>query len=250
MHYMGGKFRIAKHIVDYLELIREAGQTYFEPFVGSANVICQMSGDRIGSDIHKDLILLLKDVRDNAISLPNSMTEEEYRKLKTLPPSAIRGFAGFGCSFAGGWFKGFARSGKGKQGNYCLIAKNSLLRKRPGLQGVELMCVDYKTLSPSDLLIYCDPPYANTANGGKWRGSNHKDKKFNHGEFWEIMRKWSEKNTVVISEYSAPADFKCVLEMQTRTGLRTKLRMKDKRTERLYLLGHKAPYYAPGGLFW
>jgi len=34
--------------------------------------------------------------------------------------------------------------------------------------------------------------------------------KFNHNKFWNIIRKWSKNNIVIVSEYTAPKDFKCI----------------------------------------
>jgi hypothetical protein len=34
--------------------------------------------------------------------------------------------------------------------------------------------------------------------------------KFDHEEFWEYMRCWSRNNTVVISEATAPDDFRAI----------------------------------------
>jgi hypothetical protein len=153
---MGGKARTAKQIATYLESIRN-DRVYFEPFVGAANVICRMTGTRIGSDSHPDLIMLLRAVRDGII-LPDSISQEEYYKLKAESPSVLRGLAGFGCSFGGKWYAGYARSGTR---NYCKNAKNSLLKKQPGLQGVELLCQDYRTFNPVGQLIYCLHPETN-----------------------------------------------------------------------------------------
>lgn len=218
MQYLGGKARIAKSVALYLETIRR-DEVYFEPFVGAANVICRMSGKRVGSDVHPDLIMLLQAVRDGT-ELPDTISEEEYYQLKKEPPSALRGLAGFGCSFGGKWYGGYARSGTR---NYCKNAKNSLLKKKPGLQGVDLLCRDYRTFDPIEQLVYMDPPYKGTTGWDK----------FNHVEFWDIVRKWSSSNKVFVSEYTSPPDFKCVLEIETKTDLRTK-DGKEKRIEKLF----------------
>ena len=57
---------------------------------------------------------------------------------------------------------------------------------------------------------------------------------FNHDEFWDIMRKWSKDNTVLISEYSAPEDFEIVWEKQVKLDIRDKNNKKQKRTEKLF----------------
>ena len=62
---------------------------------------------------------------------------------------------------------------------------------------------DFSSLSDSDF-VYCDPPYANT--------TSYTTGNFNSREFWDYMRKISEKNIVLISEQNAPEDFECIWE--------------------------------------
>lgn len=92
---------------------------------------------------------------------------------------------------------------------------------------VEFEWADYKTLSFSDCLIYCDPPYKNTT---KFTGTPE----FDTDEFWEVMRKWSKNNDVYISEYETPNDFECVLEIPTKTDIRNNKNQLDKRLEKLF----------------
>ena len=73
----------------------------------------------------------------------------------------LTGFVGFGCSFAGKWFGGYARGHGGKLG-YADTSKRSLLKKMNTMQDVEFQFADYKNLSFKDCLIYCDLPYNNT----------------------------------------------------------------------------------------
>ena len=48
------------------------------------------------------------------------------------------------------------------------------------------------------------------------------------------MRNWSKNNDVYISEYVAPDDFECVLEIQTKTDIRNGKNQLDKRVEKLF----------------
>ena len=57
---------------------------------------------------------------------------------------------------------------------------------------------------------------------------------FNTEEFWDVMRNWSKNNDVYISEYVAPDDFECVLEIQTKTDIRNGKNQLDKRVEKLF----------------
>ncbi len=76
---------------------------------------------------------------------------------------------------------------------------------------------------------YTGPPYADTTGYDGVGG-------FDSDTFWETMRTWGQRNTVVISEYTAPPDFGCVLEMATRTDLGDRAGEKIPRIERLFRL--------------
>lgn len=96
---------------------------------------------------------------------------------------------------------------------------------------VDFEFADYKGLEFENCLIYCDPPYNNTTQA-------YGTGTFNTEEFWSVMRKWSKNNDVYISEYSAPDDFECVLEMPTKTSIRNKDNKMDKRIEKLFKYKH------------
>lgn len=106
MQYLGGKFRIRSQVIDYLETVRE-GRPYIEPFVGAGWIVSGMRGSssRVASDLSEDLILLWQALQDGW-DPPKAVTEEEYNRLKTDPPSALRAFVGYGLSFSGKWFGG------------------------------------------------------------------------------------------------------------------------------------------------
>jgi len=64
---------------------------------------------------------------------------------------------------------------------------------------------------PEGAVIYCDPPYENTAEyrvGG-----------FNYNEFWEWCRAKSKTNKVYVSSYIAPSDFKKILTFEQKSSL-------------------------------
>lgn len=213
MQYFGGKAKVAKYIVPYLENVRKENQKYVEPFVGGANIISKMSGNREAYDFNEYLIEMYKGVQ-NGLDLPNYITEDNYKYIKDHKNEnkALTGFVGFGCSFAGKWFGGYARGHGGKLG-YADTSKRSLLKKMNSMQDVKFEFADYKTLFFNNCLIYCDPPYENTT---KFTGTPN----FNTEEFWNVMRLWSKDNDVYISEYKAPDDFECVLEIPTKTDIR------------------------------
>lgn len=48
------------------------------------------------------------------------------------------------------------------------------------------------------------------------------------------MRLWSKNNDVYISEYVAPDDFECVLEIPTKIDIRNRDNKMERRVEKLF----------------
>jgi DNA adenine methylase len=227
MQYFGGKKRIAKDIINYLQQYQDQTKYYFEPFVGSACIVEGINQQkRFASDKNEYLIEMYLALQ-NGWEPPKVVTEEDYKYIKGNKDEnkALSGFVGIGCSFSGRWFEGYARNKRGR--NYALDAFNSLQKQKPLIEKVEFKSNDYKVYQPENALVYCDPPYS----GAKFYSGMGK---FDSGEFWAIMREWSKKNKVFISEYNAPEDFKCVLEINTRTDIRNKNGQMEQRIERLF----------------
>lgn len=224
MRYLGGKVRICKQIAKFLESKRKPNQEYLEPFLGGASVFCEMSNPRFGSDINTPLITMWKALMAGWVP-PDTVSEELYKEYKNSKPMGdpLTAFIGIGCSYSGKWFGGFARDGTGR--NYCKNAKNQLLKKKGKLLHSVIRFGCYWEWCPVGMLIYCDPPYEDTTQYDYCKG-------FDHGKFWDTMRDWSKNNDVYISEYKAPDDFKCVLEIETKTDMHEK--SKSIRIERLF----------------
>jgi DNA adenine methylase len=228
MRYLGGKSRIRKQVAGYLESIRKPEQVYFEPFVGGAWVLQEMTGKRIASDGNFALIEMYKALQ-SGWTPPESITKEQYAEYKAKQDARdpMTAFVGIGCSFAGKWFGGFASS---KERNYCSNAKNSLSSQLPKIASCAFVHGTFDTHLVGDgWLIYCDPPYQGTTAYGAFSG-------FDHDKFWATMRSWSVNNTVIISEYSAPKDFESMLEIETKTDMRFSDGSKKETTEKLFKL--------------
>ena len=213
MHYYGGKYKSGKQISEILKQITATItiKGYIEPFCGALGVFRHMTNDYYechASDGCEDLIILWKEVQQNTFKKPN-MTEKLWLKLKeSRNPSALRAYAGFGCSFSGVWFSTYEQKYIKHLGSE--QAYESLMKIRPFIKNIKFSHKDYKKysrkLEKGGYLIYCDPPYANSSL--KHKASSYD---FNHEEFWNIMRLWRKcGNIVVISERSAPRDFKCI----------------------------------------
>lgn len=136
------------------------------------------------------------------------------------------GWIGMVASFNGRMFKGYARkadSGRDYLMEHVISARN----QDRGLKGVEFHnCNYWKLPIPKKSIIYCDPPYTNT--------TKYADEDFDHDKFWGWVRKMSLKgHQVFVSEYVAPDDFLCVLEIPTKTTMNSQNVMA--RVERLFV---------------
>ena len=238
MQYMGGKFRIRKQVASYLNSIREESQPYWEPFVGAAWILEQVNkkGPNYASDANPYLISMWKALQDGW-EPPATITEEQYLSIRNgqrdYPPELVA-FVGFGCSWGGKWFGGYARGKEGR--NYALNAKNSVMRQIHNLTSVKFFVGNFlETFVPErKMLIYCDPPYATTTD------YDAIEDEWDAKAFWDRVR-WLEEHghTVITSEYSAPEDAHCVLEIPTRTDMRS-TNGQDPRIEKLFRIrmGH------------
>ena len=217
---MGSKARIAKYILPIILKDRKDGQWYVEPFVGGANMIDKVDGNRIGADLNSHLIGALKLIRDYPQSIPDIITEDDYLEASCRRKTQLDGFIGFAMSFGGKWFGGYRRDVKGTKGCANNMAtqtrrgKASAIKQSKLILGVNIVASSYSDLDiPPQSIIYCDPPYAGT--------TKYKDD-FNHNEFWQWCRdKVAEGHKVFVSEYNAPDDFECIWSKEIQSGLNT-----------------------------
>lgn len=240
MRYVGGKARMAKSIVNTIAEYASGATAYYEPFIGAGWVFeraAPMFPQAYGSDIHPDLILMWQAIMDGW-EPPLSVSREQYAELKGSPPSALRGFAGFGCSFGSKWFGGYASS-EGRD-DVCGEAYRSVTRKAAALRGlsVTIQCQSFDTVEPlPGSLIYCDPPYVNTT---RYPGVPA----FDHDRFWAHAKDWADSgSTVLVSESVAPAGVSCVWERATKGSLSAASNTQP-RTERLFRVEPQSVAYA------
>ncbi|HHZ96826.1 MAG TPA: DNA adenine methylase [Flavobacteriales bacterium] len=216
MKYMGSKNRIAKHILPIILKDRKEGQWYIEPFVGGANIIDKVDGNRIGSDINEFLIATCKALRDGW--LPHkSIPEKIFNDVKNNPENYCKqfiGYVGFQLSYGAMWFGSYRRDNQGIR-DYSLEAYNNVKKQAPKLKGINFSCGDYFNLDiPEQSIIYCDPPYEGTA---KYKANKEE---FNHNAFWAWCREMVMQNhKVFISEYNAPDDFVSVWQKEITSSL-------------------------------
>lgn len=208
---MGSKARFKKQI---LQKINTENRVYVEPFAGGMNMIDGVHNAkmRIANDSNKYLISMFQALYFGWV--PEKITKNQYLQLKNLNgPDYLIGWAGIACSYSGKWFGGFADTVSTQQGlrDYQDESIRNALKQIQNLKDVLFVSNSYDQLDiPSDAVIYCDPPYAGT--------TGYKDS-FDNDKFWDWVREKSKKNDVFVSEYNAPDDFKCILEIQTKSSL-------------------------------
>lgn len=249
MQYFGGKARISAQIAGFINNINNGGTIcdtsvakleyqntlqnilththththYIEPFCGACNVASKVNiPNKILNDKHPYLIEMFKALQNGWIP-PEIITEEQYKYIKKNldEDKALSGFVGFGCSFAGKWFGGYARSKRGDNScSYARISRDSVMNKMKTLQHSLFLNGDFRDINIyNNAIVYCDIPYKNTTQYNKKLLGD-----FPYQEFLEWVKKQSKNNIVLISEYkhNLPNNAKIVLEIESKTSIRNK----------------------------
>lgn len=191
MQYLGGKYRIRKKLGAFLTEQAKGSAFFLDLFCGAGNVVANVSHPRrYANDGNRYIIAVLKRAQRGG-EFPDVITEEFYQQVKNNKdayPDWLVGFVGFGCSFGGKFFRGFARGDQ----NYASLAANSL--SKIDLSGVQLSASDYQNaeIPKGSGLIYCDPPYENTTGYSI---------AFDTEQFYKWAREQAQKHTVLVSEY-------------------------------------------------
>lgn len=250
MQYLGGKSRISRRISEVIqyEISRReitnceinrgednrtcvrGGQCLVSLFCGTCSVESKLASyfDKlILNDKHEYLIAMLKAAQ-NGYEFPDAISWEEYQYIKDHKAEnpALTGFVGFGCSFGGKFFGGYARNKTGT--NYAAQSKRSLLKYMENLMRAEFTCLDYRAVElPHGCVVYCDPPYDGT--------TGYSVGKFNSAEFWEYMREISKDHLVFISEQTAPSDFVKIWSKPFTRTIDVNKNNQIKATEKLFI---------------
>lgn len=217
MKYMGSKARFTKELLPIILKDREDGQWYVEPFAGGMNMISEVSGNRIANDNHRYLIEMWSALL-NGWTPPSHISKEQYYEIKatmdTAPPELV-GWVGFNCSYSGKWFDGYAGKTKTKSGSirdYQLEAAKNIANQLPKMQNIILSNLSFDDLQiPANSIVYCDPPYFSTRKYAT---------KIDHNYFWDWVRNLSNNgHQVFVSEYTAPDDFECIWQKETKSSI-------------------------------
>lgn len=234
MQYLGSKTRIAKEILPIILADRKEGQYFVEPFCGGCNVTSNVSGNRIANDSNEYLIAMFIGLLSGE-NYPEQISPELYNDVKRCFRAGsgkydpgFMGWVGFMASYRGTFFRDYSGAivtAKGEPRDYISEAVRGIAKQIPNLQGVEFRFGDYKNLHiPEESIIYCDPPYMNTA---EYRRG------LNHDEFWQWCReRVYDGHKVYVSKYQAPDDFITIWEKPLRNNMSSD---KRKATEKLFI---------------
>ena len=237
MRYVGSKNKLSKDLAPIIQgYINKDTKGYLEPFVGGANMIDKIQcSNKIGCDIHRQLIALLQYAQEYGDLLPERILEDTYNEVKNNKEKYedwYLGLVGFCSSFGAKYFGGYARDGKGdNSGKWSAGAIKNLKKQIPKLKNIKFQCCSFLDL-PKDKIrgyvIYCDIPYKGT--------TKYKTEEFPYEKFYEWAKEMSIHNTVLISEYNMPDEFECIWEKELKTSLGSGVNKdSDKnRIERLY----------------
>ena len=238
MWYVGSKNRLSKELVPIIQsYIKSDTKGYLEPFVGGANLIDKIQcNNKIGMDIHEELIELLKYTQEFSKLLPAVILEEEYKEVKNNKDKYEKwyvGLVGFGATFGAKYFGGYARSKADKfNGEKSAMAIRNLQKQAPNLQGIKFVNSSFLNI-PKDKIkgyvIYCDIPYRGT--------TKYKTGEFPYEEFYQWVKDMSIHNTVLISEYNMPEEFECIWSKETNVNFDSNREANDKsniRVEKLF----------------
>ena len=197
------------------------GAAYIEPFCGYCHILRRVQNKRsyTAADNNPLLIRLLKHTQKTRGEHP-TITEEEYETLKKDPKRdpLKAAYAAFCYSYNGKYFGGYVNIYKGR--NYPAERKryyDHQLHDNPTFSKTHFYHADYTKFmggqgeqGEQGALIYCDPPYT---------GTTEYHSEFDSAKFWEDVRRMSKHNIVMVSEYTAPDDFVCLVQKEKRSSV-------------------------------
>jgi DNA adenine methylase len=258
MKYLGSKAKIADEILPIILANRKPWQLYVEPFVGGANTLIRVTGNRLASDKNPFLIALLIALRDGW-EPPAVVTEGEYKaamvksksydRLRWTPEQlnteiARIGYIGLACSFGAKFFGGIARKAKRTTRRETDViefdSRQAFMDHAPALQGVEFRCGSFMSLEvPGSSIVYCDPPYEATT------GYNYSIGNFS--EFWAWCDGLVERGCeVFVSGYHLERRWRAVWQRVVTTNVAIADGLKKLATERTELLMQREDQWQAG----
>lgn len=185
------------------------------------------------NDAHPYLIAMLKDAQ-NGRKFPSEISQDYYNSVRTNldEDPGLSGFIGFGCSYSGKWFGGYARDSAGT--NYAAQTARSINKDAQKWGHFLFVSGDYRSaeIVPGSV-VYADPPYNGT--------TGYSTGPFDSSAFWEFVKELSKKgSSVFISEENGP-------EWATAIWERPLRRQVNNAKSETFTVTEKLFYLPPGG---
>jgi DNA adenine methylase len=251
MQYLGGKSKIARWLAAAMRpslLYGSSPRPWWDAFCGGLSVSLALADvapgvGGVSTDANPALAALYRAVA-SGWDPPASLSEDEYRAARALSDSDPRkAFAGFGCSFGGKWFGGYARAPAQANRTYAGATRTALLRDVGALvaAGVSIAHANFLDVEPepTDAVLYLDPPYAGTTAYGATGA-------FDYARFYARVAAWARHTDVFVSEYAMPPDLGGRLAMEFAHDMSVAGGVqKNARVERLYHYAPDLPGPAP-----
>lgn len=183
----------------------------------------------IAIDCHSALIALYQGVA-RGWDPPKHVSREEHAAAKNLPDSdPLKAFVGFGCSFGGAYFGGYAPDVITASRRAVLHQVRTILKA-----GGSFRCRNFLEMKPCFLngrTLYLDPPYRNTSG---YSGTE----KFDHEHFDSLISRWALLNPgrVFLSEYTAPECDSQLIWGRNQKSTVARCKKVRLRTEKLFLI--------------
>lgn len=201
--------------------------------VGGANMIDKIECQRkIGSDIHKQLIALLKQAAKDSSVFPTTVSKDEYNDVRQNSdnyPDWYVGLVGFCASYNGKYFGGYANNVKTKLNtirNYADEAIRNLVKQAENLRDIDFRHCDFRDIKElKNCVIYCDPPYKDS--------TKYSVAAFPYGDFYNWCKEMSKDNIVLVSEYNMPDGFDCIWSKEVTTSVNCNRLTNDKKNQRV-----------------
>ena len=233
MQYLGGKSRLGGRIVQAIlaDLNVKRLSLAVDLCSGAGGVthrLADVSDRVIAVEAHPGLVALHKAVQGGWVP-PETVTEAEYQEIRRGDQTtALAAFVGFGCSFGGKWWGGYARNEAGNTSarNYCLNARRAVLKEtRPNIEHTNADALAFETCAEA---IYCDPPYEGTTGYDAVAAAED-------GAWWQRLAVLAEQGRACyLSEYAETPPLGVEARLVWTAPTKEGLRKAGERTERLW----------------
>ena len=224
-----------KELLPFIMNGTDNNTVFFDCFGGGMNVISEIpSKNKVACDTNYYIVDLWTKIRDNgldSLELPKNSDELTFAPYEDIRQSYLNndnrycdyliGFVGSACSYGGAWFNGYAHFNPNKNEDHIKEAYNGLKKQVETFKYLDSTAFWWRSYHdlgneikiPENSVLFCDPPYM---------GTKKYESDFDHFVFWHWVRQRSiDGYKVLVTEYNAPDDFKCIWQAKKKDGMGT-----------------------------